>query len=251
LILLALAVPILVRGRRHLSKLTFRSWISIGIISAIGSALGTVLFTYSVQMGNPTTAVLLQKVQPVFAIILARFLLNESWPRRFPLLAFSAVCGAYLISFGSGSLIAPWQTVEVPPALLACGAAAAWGSATVFGRFLSTHLPFEMITALRIIGAVPFLTIGTLGADIAVLTAEAVLPLIMMALVPGFAGLMLYYRGLSSTSAAGASIAELTYPASAAVLNWAVLGVMPGLLQIIGLFVVWFAIVSVRQRQSV
>jgi len=46
-----------------------------------------------------------------------------------------------------------------------------------------------------------------------------------MALIPGLAALLLYYRGLRSTPAAAASIAELAFPITALVANWLLLGV--------------------------
>src|ERR1700733_6582392 len=64
-------LPILWRSRRHLSQITGRTWAAIFGMAWIGSALSTVLFTQAVQSGSPTTAVLLQKTQPLFAIGLA------------------------------------------------------------------------------------------------------------------------------------------------------------------------------------
>lgn len=248
IILACIALPILVRSRAYFSKLTFRSWMAVAAISGLGSALGTILFTYAVQSGSPTTAVLLQKVQPVFAIFLAHILLKERWPRHFPFIVMIAIGGAYLISFGGGSLLSPWTSVDRTAAIFAVGAAAAWGCSTVFGRYLSTQVPFEMVTALRIVCALPFLIIAVLNTQSAPMQAEALLPLVLLALIPGFAGLMLYYRGLSSTSASQASLAELAYPATAALLNWILLGVPTSLLQVIGLGIVWCAIFSLRRQ---
>jgi drug/metabolite transporter (DMT)-like permease len=252
-IVAAVVLPILIRYRHHLRKIALRSWLAVLCISWAGSVLGLVLFTYAVRAGNPTTAVLLQKAQPVFAIALAGAVLGERFPRQFPGIVLAAIAGVYLISFGGGSLLAPWESVDGVAALFALGAALGWGCSTVFGRYLSSQLPFELITALRIVCALPLLTmlmIAGAGGPMAALDRSMILPLAFIALIPGFAALMLYYKGLRSTPASHASIAELAFPATAALLNWVVLGTPAAALQIIGLAVVWYAIFYLRRLPS-
>jgi len=246
-ILAAVLLPVLIQYRTRLRKITVSSWVAIGVIAWAGSVLGTVLFTYAVRAGNPTTAVLLQKIQPLFVIALAWTFLSERWHKHFPIVAGVAIGGAYLISFGAGNPATPWKSMDAEAALIALGAAAAWGCATVFGRYLSTKFPFELITALRIICALPLLSSVALYEGLVLPPREAALPLIFIALVPGFAGLMLYYRGLRGTSASHASIGELAFPATAAFLNWSVLGVTAEPLQFVGLAIVWASIFYLRQ----
>ena len=77
--------------------------------------------------------------------------------RRWTWLAI-ALIAAYLVSFGAmhpADLIA-----HVPPAtLLALGAAALWGCSTVLGRFALQDIPFQALTSLRIVGAMPLLAV--------------------------------------------------------------------------------------------
>src|SRR5262245_54808734 len=77
LILTLAVLPILVSRRAHLSKIRSGVWFSLAGTALIGSALATVLFTAALRTGNPTTAVLLQKTQPLFAILLAHRVLKE------------------------------------------------------------------------------------------------------------------------------------------------------------------------------
>jgi drug/metabolite transporter (DMT)-like permease len=46
-----------------------------------------------------------------------------------------------------------------------------------------------------------------------------VLPIAALALVPGLAALLLYYRGLRRTEASAATLAELAFPLTALVVN--------------------------------
>lgn len=242
LLLAIVVLPILIHHRRYLSKLRSGGWVAIAGISWIGSVAGTLLFTYAVRSGNPTTAVLLQKVQPVFAIILARAFLGERWQRAFPIVVGAALIGGYLISFGGGNLLTPWRSLDSRASLLALAAAASWGSATVFGRFLAPQLPFELVTALRILCALPLLAFAAGYEGLILPSRSQVLPLSYLALVPGFAGLMLYYRGLRATPASHATIAELAFPATAALLNWILLGVTTNATQVVGFAIVWASI---------
>lgn len=251
LILAVAVLPILITHRHYFPKMTIKAWSAVAVISWVGSAIATVLFTYSIRSGSPTTAVLLQKTQPLFAIGLARGLLGEGWHRRFPVVVLAALAGAYLISFGDRNLLAPWQSLEVTASILAIAAAAGWGSSTVFGRFLTSELPFELVTALRVVCALPLLLVLSLRQGIAQPAANQFTALAALALIPGFAALMLYYRGLRTTTASHASIAELAFPATAAVLNWTVLGVPAHPMQIAGFAVVWSAIFYLSRDQKI
>jgi drug/metabolite transporter (DMT)-like permease len=49
--------------------------------------------------------------------------------------------------------------------------------------------------------------------------SDDVLPILALALVPGLVALLLYYRGLRTTPAAAATLAELAFPFTALVVN--------------------------------
>ncbi len=125
---------------------------------------------------------------------------------------------------------------EATPALLALGAAALWGLGTVLGRKLIPQIEFKQLTALRFLIGLPAAAIvvsvvgdwGSLdhirGGDF-IGTAEvpsgAVVPggLILVAAIPGFFALLSYYRGLRTTPAISATLAELAFPLTAVVVN--------------------------------
>jgi drug/metabolite transporter (DMT)-like permease len=70
------------------------------------------------------------------------------------------------------------------------------------------------------------------------------LSLVTMALIPGLAALLIYYRGLRTTRASLAAVAELTFPATAALLNWTVLGEGVTFVQIAAFAWLWAAILA-------
>ena len=162
LILSAVLLPVFWRARAEWSKLGPRQWGAITAIGWGGSGLATICFTEAIKIGNPTTAVLLQKTQPLFASLLAALLLAESLGRRFWACLALALVAGYLISVGDRpeTLWHPLQALKPErsvAALLALAAAALWGASTVLGRFLLQGLSFQMVTALRILMATPFL----------------------------------------------------------------------------------------------
>jgi drug/metabolite transporter (DMT)-like permease len=247
LVLLLYSVPAVALGWKVFTELKAAQWVALLIIGVGGSALATLLFTTAFTVGNPTVVILLQKTQPLFAIALAHVLLRERlrwayWP------SFAvAVLGAYLISFDG--LVEPFKALgsaQALPALLTLGAAILWGSSTALGRFVLKDVPFHTLTGARLLIALPVLwgivlaqgSFGQMGGGFAADPAR----IILLALIPGLLGLLLYYRGLSATKASYATLAEIAFPASAIILNWAFLGVAVSANQIIGFLLLWGAI---------
>ncbi len=239
LILAVVLMPALVATRKAWMALSARQWGAVIGLSWGGSALATVCFTLAVQTGNPTTAVLLQKIQPVFTFLLAGVVLGERPTRGHWMFLAIAACGAYLISFGGSGLWPALRPVDVNSALLALAAAALWGSSTVLGRYVSTSISFTAITALRIVVALPVLALLTLPTGPQFPQQSQWVKLAWLALVPGLAALLLYYRGLRNTPAPIAALAELCFPATTAALNWIFLGSPLTAWQIAGFLIIW------------
>src|ERR687891_1651612 len=85
LVLLVYSVPAVLLGWRYFRGLGTAQWVALLVIGWGGSALATLLFTTAFAVGNPTVAILLQKIQPLFAVALAGILVRERlgwayWP---------------------------------------------------------------------------------------------------------------------------------------------------------------------------
>lgn len=199
-----------------------REWVALVLIGVGASATATVLFTLAFQLGGPITPVALQKMQPLFAAGAAYLLLRERLRPRYAAFLAAALAGAWLLSFAE-----PFQVTVTGAtvALLALGAAALWAGGTVAGRYVSSRLDFTSITVLRFAFGVPaaLLLTALLGEPLVPRAAD-VPGLVGLALVPGLAALLVYYRGLRATPASRATLAELAFPATAAFVGVAVLG---------------------------
>jgi drug/metabolite transporter (DMT)-like permease len=251
-IVLALySIPAVVLGWRVLRRLRPVQWGAVLLIGWGASGLATVLFTEGFRVGDPTTVILLQKAQPIFAIVLARLALGERLtPIYWPFFGLAMV-GAYLGAFSSLEPIWRLPQAAVAAALYALGAALLWGAGTVLGRFMLADVPFHTLTGLRFLLALPFLAALVLPQDglnqtIAGFVQQPV-SLVMVALVPGLLGLLLYYRGLLRTRASVATLAELAFPFTAIIVGWLYLGRLPTPTQFVGFTLLWIALLALSR----
>ncbi len=251
-VLVACTGWLLWRDRRQLARLDRADWLAAVLIGVGASAVATVLFTEAFRVASPTTVLLLQKAQPLFAISLAAILLREPLPGRFWQLLPVALLGAYLITFGDTGPIASLASVGDRPlgGLLALAAAALWGAGTVLGRRLLAKLEFPTVTSLRFATALPALGVIAAFTGYATPTVSSAPSLLLLALIPGLLGLLLYYRGLRDTPAAVATLCELSFPITAIVLNVVVLGTPVSGNQVAGVALLWSALALMRHKTA-
>jgi drug/metabolite transporter (DMT)-like permease len=230
-------------------RLRTAEWAAVIGIAWGGSALATILFTEAVRTGNPTTAVLLQKTQPILAALLAGVFLSEPLGAAYWLHLAAGIAGAYLISFGAHL---PARAAAAA-SLLALGAAALWAASTVLGRYALGRLSATTLTALRLAAALPILAAAIWlrqpPAHPQIGWRESSW-LLIMALVPGVCSLMIYYRGLRRSLASRAAVAELCFPATAVLLNRIFFDARISLAQAAGFLLLIAAILSWRSAPA-
>ncbi|MCH7492301.1 DMT family transporter [Patescibacteria group bacterium] len=244
-----LLLPVLIKGYKQFLRLGRRDWLAVLFIGVGGSALATIFFTASFSYVSPSVSILLQKVQPIIAILLATVLLKERLGKKFWLGALVAITGAYFISFPDG--IPSLAFDEAKGVYFALIAAFFWGASTVMGRYVIKKISFPNLTALRLLVALIFITIlmttqRQLG-DLGSISGSDIRSLLLITLFPGTGALLLYYWGLKYTKASVATIAELFFPFSAVILNWIFLGETLVLVQIIGSLVLVAGIYQVQK----
>jgi len=220
------AIPVLILNWAELKKLSKGQWAAAIFIGVCGSALASVAFTESFHYVNPSVAIVLQKIQPLIAIGLAYWLLGEALHKNFWLWTALALVGAYLVSF-PGLVPQTYAGEAFNPnligALLALAAAALWGAATVFGKYVLRDVGFQTLTSLRFVIGLIFLIAlnafeGTFPAA-GIITTTDVLFIVIIALASGVFSLFLYYYGLQFTRASIATIAELGFPIASVFVN--------------------------------
>jgi len=256
LLLTVLFLPVLWRERQKLASLNKTQWAALLFVAWGGSAVATWLYTkaFTLDFSQALTVVLLQKTQPIVAILLAGLLLGERRGPAFWVWCLAAFAGAYLlIGFQKLPSLAD---VHARQALLALGASALWGAATVAGRSLTAALSPGGLAGARFALAVPVLVALTLvptgAASVPTHTVHfAALFLLLIVLLPDLAGMVLYYSGLRGTPASVATLAELCYPLTALAIGVFIqhTRVLPG--QWLGLVLLVLAVIGLGQKPGV
>ena len=206
-----------------------KDWGAIFWVSIFGGLIGTIMITkafFSAVAGEVTfaTVVILQKLQPFFALLLARIILKEKLKRKFYLWAIVAIIAAYFLAFGKTSLDFTGISFYSSAAFFAFLAAFAFGSSTVFGKRIVNHLDFKSTTALRFgITSILALLLIFLNQDLAKLSSlggQEWKLLIIIVFTSGAGAMFIYYYGLKRVTASTATICELIWPLSAVILDY-------------------------------
>ena len=248
--------PLLLRNWNEIRNIGQRGWISLLWVSICGGIMGTFFYTKAlsyIQYIDLSVVVLLQKLQPIFAISLAAIILKEKLTQRFIGLALLAMLGGYLVTFGTTS-IADWDDKTLIAALLATLAAFSWGSSTVLGKHALNRLPFTAVTALRLsLTAVCALIIFSVTSDslgTLELTTYQWRNLVIIVMSTGAVALFIYYFGLKHMQASHATVYELAWPLSAVFLDWIIRGHMLGFAQIIGAILLLGSMILLAQEDA-
>lgn len=248
LILVLLVSPWVLPAVRRVLAASLRTQLSVLVIGAGSSALATTLFTMAFRMGDPITPQVLQKLQPLIAVALAAIILGERLRAKFLLFVVPALIGAWLLAFADplGVTVSSAQA-----ALLALGAASLWAAGTVLGRLASAELKFRDLTALRFtVGLVTLAIIAGVTSTPLGMRWSAAPSLILLALFPGLLALVLYYLALGRTPASRATLAELAFPLTAAVVGIVAFSARPSATQWLGMGIVLTAVVGLALHEQ-
>jgi drug/metabolite transporter (DMT)-like permease len=221
-------------------------------VALVGGAIGTMAITkalFYVNYVNLSIVILIQKLQPVFAITLASVFLKEKLPSVFFFWGGFAIIGAYFMTFGLDLPKLETGDKTTLAALFALLAALGFGSSTVLSKRALKNVSFELGTYLRfaissIIMFIIVISSGTLNS-ITSITTNQVSIFFLIAFTTGGPAIFLYYFGLKRISASVASICELAFPLTAVILEFALRGNILGPVQWIGTMILLFSILRV------
>ncbi|MBK1784866.1 EamA family transporter [Prauserella sp. ASG 168] len=248
-IVAAVLLPFLPSALAALRRCGPREWLAVLVIGGGSSALATALFTAAFQLGDPITPLVLQKLQPVFAVLAAWVVLGERTRAAYLFFAVPALLGAWLLAFRDPFAV---EIAAARAALLAVGAAALWAAGTVLGRFVSGRLSSRDVTTLRFSVGLPFAAIiVAVQGETYTVSWDNALGLGLLAFVPGLLALSLYYVGLRSTPAARATLAELAFPVTAAIIGVSFLDSTLSVTQWLGLLLVIGAVTALGWHERV
>lgn len=247
---LGILLPLLASRLGELKNLAWRDWLAVLAIGVGGSALATVMFTSAFSYVGPSVAILLQKVQPIIAILLAVSLLKERLRPMFWAWAALAIAATFVVSFPNFQVTWSLYDNGTRGVLFALGAAVLWGASTVFGRYAIKKISYPTMSALRfLVAAVTLFLVLLIQGEIPAiggLTSASFFGLLGIVLVSGTTPILLYYKGLKTTRASISTIVELVFPLSAVILNWVFLDDKLVWQQIVAGTVLIFAIIRIQ-----
>jgi drug/metabolite transporter (DMT)-like permease len=243
---------LLVIERKELKKLDLKDWGSFAWVGLFGGAIGTMAITsalFFVGFIQLSVVILLQKLQPVFAITLAAIVLKEKPKKNFFVWASLAVIGSYFVTFGFSQPVLSIENKTFIAAALSLLAAFAFGSSTVFSKNAIKKVNFRVGTYLRfgvttLIMLAIILFTGRLQNFTAVVPAN-IMTLILIAFTTGGAAIFIYYYGLKRVTASKSTIYELAFPATAIILEYIIYGKTLSIGQWLGAALMLFAIYKI------
>ena len=252
-----LLTPLVVKGFKK-EKLSKLEWGAVGTVALLSSLLGTLWFTTALLMTSYisfSVVFLMQKLQPLFAVVTARIVLKEKINKRYALWAAIALIAAYFITFPKGVVNFSTGDKTVLAALFALGSAIAWGSTTAFSRYTLLKHDDKFITGLRF-------GITTLLALVAVFILNQQSKLFtvtwsqfgqftFIALSTGMVALLIYYKGLKTTSVRVSTILELTFPLIAVFIDVILYKTVISPIQVIAAVVLLFAMYQTTRFQKI
>jgi drug/metabolite transporter (DMT)-like permease len=226
-------------------------------ISILSGLLGTLWFTSALVKVNFiafSVVFLLQKLQPIFAVTAARIFLKEKITKQYLWWAGLALVAAYFVTFPSGSVNLSTGTGTVVAALLALGAAAAWGISTVFSKMLLAETTHTQATALRFFTTtiMALVAVVVMGQASMILTPDLtqVFRFGFIAVSTGMVALWIYYKGLKQTQAKISTILELVFPFLAVTIDAFLYKTVLAPTQYLAAAVLLFAIYRVGKLQN-
>jgi drug/metabolite transporter (DMT)-like permease len=243
---------------KRLSSLTIKDLGILLMIALFGGAIGTLSIVkalFLVNFQDLSIVVLLQKLQPIFAIALASLLLKERLRKNYVIWASLAILAGYFLTFGLSLPNLNTGSSTVYAALFALLAALSFGSSTVFSKMILERYSFYTATFYRygltaVIMIIFVLFTGNLIGQLGVTTETEWMIFIIIGLTTGTGAIFLYYYGLNRVNAIIATICELFFPVSAIFFDYIINGNKLSVVQWLSAFIMIYAIVNLNRSHS-
>jgi drug/metabolite transporter (DMT)-like permease len=232
-------------------------FITFLLIALFGGAIGTMAMVHALFLVNfekLTIVILLQKLQPIFAIALAVIFLGERMRRHYFIWATLAIVSGYFLTFGMHlpNFNAGDNTLEA--ALFSLLAAFSFGSSTVLSKKILGRYSFQTATFYRYgftsLILLLYVLVAGLYTQYDSVTTENWIIFLIIAITTGSGAIFLYYFGLRKVRAVIATICELFFPVTAIILDYFINDQRLSWVQWISAFIMLFAIINLNLTNS-
>ncbi|MCB0753338.1 MAG: DMT family transporter [Ignavibacteriae bacterium] len=244
--------PILFKNIASLKSLESKDWLAFAGVALFGGAIGGMCITkalFYVNFVNLSIVILIQKLQPLFALGLAGIILKERLPRRFFNWAALAIFGTYLMTFGFKLPNISTDNKNLLAAMYAVIAAFSFGFSTVLSKRALQNVSFELGTYLRfgIASIIMILVVFSLGEfkEITSINNSQWFVFLIIAFTTGGPAIFIYYYGLKNITASSSTILELAFPLTAIILEYFLHDNILSFVQWIGVVILIYSITNV------
>lgn len=236
-----LVLPFLIYKFKELKNIKSKDWLVLGGIALFPSVLGTLFYTAA--LGNVnfvpfSVVILLQQLQPLWAISSAKLVLKEPLPPKFIYLAIAALIGAYLIAFPGLKIEIETGDRTFMAGFFAVLAGMFWGLGATFGKYSLNNYSETVVAGVRFVlggmfafalmlifvyfnrlflGFSPY-PLGPQTLNLS-LTPPQFLNFVLIVIFSGLGAMLIYYFGLKRTKASFATLCELAWPISALIID--------------------------------
>lgn len=241
----------------NIKKMSLETKIYYMLVALFGGVIGTLSIVkalFLVNFNHLTVVTLLQKLQPIFAIILSIFLLKERVKKQFFLWTFIALMSGYFLTFQLSIPKMDLGNNMWKASLFAILAAFSFGSSTVFGKKILESSSFRTALYTRylftfIILSVLVLITGNIRYIFDTTLYEWII-FIIIGLTTGSGAILIYYSGLKYIKASIATICELCFPVSSIIFDYIFNGKMLTPVQVASAILLLFSIYKISKTQK-
>lgn len=248
-------LPIVVSTLKK-ENLTGKVLLNAATVALLGGLLGTLFITSAlvkVHFIAFSVVFLLQKLQPLFAMISANLLLGEKITKGYIKWAVLALVAAFFVTFPNGYINLDSGPGTIYAALFALGAAVCWGISTTLSKSLLNGVSDKGGTILRFYLATfwSLLAVFVLGKGDALMSVGTfeLSRLVYIALTTGLLAMWIYYKGLKTTEAKVSTILELAFPLLAVFIDAVLYKTILAPTQYLAAVVLFYAIFRVGKLQ--
>lgn len=249
--------PIFFTYWKNFFNYKFKDVLSLWVLAFFGGALGTISIVkalFLVRFDQLSVIVILQKLQPLFAIILAMIFLKEKPNKSFWIWAIVALVGGYFLTFENHLPRLSQQANLIQASLYALLAAFSFGAGTVFSKKSLMNLNFKEVTYFRYFFTSLFVgvfvyTTGRMS-NFQVVTKLNWFYFILISLTAGAGSIFLYNYGLKRVKAIVSTIAELLFPISSIAFDYLINGNKLSMIQLISAGVMVIAIINISWKHA-
>jgi drug/metabolite transporter (DMT)-like permease len=256
-IVAVILTPFFIKNFALIKILKPKDWLAFIGVALFGGAIGTMAITkalFYVNYVNLSIVVLIQKLQPVFAVTFAAILLKEHLNKTFYLWAGTAVIGAYLMTFGLHMPVLNASDKTNLAVFFAVIATISFALSTVFSKRAIKNVDFKLATYLRFLITSGIMLIIVLSSgliwNVNTVSVKQSVVFLIIAFSTGGPAIFMYFYGLKRISASVATICELSFPLTAIILEYILRGNILGPVQWIGAIILLNSIIRVTYLKT-